>query len=259
VAFCILAVATFATHKNWKADAIALKAKLEASQQQLKERDAELLNSKSELAVEQAARRAALATLQAKLQLQLADLIKINEELRGKNSSLTEQTQAAKIAEETLASITAEVTKLRNDIRLAQQDRDEQYLKAVALVDKLNQAESLRERLAEQNRQLQDDYARLSNVAQKKGFDARTLVSQIPPPLDGKVTGVDEAKGLVQISLGADDGLKRGHTLQVFRGTQYLGEIILREVDADKSVGDINKKLQRGRIKKDDNVTTKLS
>jgi hypothetical protein len=63
----------------------------------------------------------------------------------------------------------------------------------------------------------------------------------------------------VEVSLGKDDGMRRGHMVQIFSGSKYLGQIILREVNADRSVGDIDKKMQRGRIKKGDNVTTKLS
>jgi hypothetical protein len=259
VAFCILAVVTFATHKNWKVAALANKAKIEALEAEILAKGREIETTKAELAVEQSARRTALSTLQVKLTL-LADDLKNNAEvLRNQSSSLTVQTQAAKSAEDSLAAITLEVGKLRNEVRLVQQDRDEVFLKSVTLNDKLNQAESLRERMEEQNRQLQDQYAQLNRVAKALGFDSETLVSQNAPKLDGVVTAVDEAKGLVEISLGSDDGLKRGHVLQVFRGNQYLGQITLREVGTDKAVGDIDKKMQRGRMKKDDNVTTKLS
>jgi hypothetical protein len=47
--------------------------------------------------------------------------------------------------------------------------------------------------------------------------------------------------------------------LQVYRGNQYLGQIIIRELEPDRAVGQIDKKMQRGRITKGDNVTTKLS
>jgi hypothetical protein len=259
VAFCILAVATFATHKNWRVEATKLQTSLRDAQTQFKNKQTELDSVRRQLEIEEAARRSVLSTLQAKLTLMLNDVTANAAALQEKNAALTEQTQAAKTAEETLKNITAEVQKLRTDIRLAQQDRDEQYVKALALVDKLNQAEAMRQRLEEQNTQLQDQYARLNAVAQRLGFDARTLVSQIPPPLDGKVLGVDENKGLVEVSLGSDEGLKKGHMLQVFRGNQYLGQIILKEVQADRAVGEVDKKMQRGRIKKDDNVTTKLS
>src|SRR5262245_54265334 len=111
VAFCILAVATFATHKNWRLAVSnpsgtpkGFKEQVEDLTQQIKDLQLELQNSKNELAVEQAARRAALATLQAKLALVQADMNKANEELGQKESQLTAQTQAAKVAEDSLAS-----------------------------------------------------------------------------------------------------------------------------------------------------------
>lgn len=259
VAFCILAVVTFATHKNWKALAEARKTTIEQLEAKNLQQQQETQRALTELAVEQSARRSTLSTLQVKLALLDADLRNNAKDLSERTSALTTQTQAAKVAEDSLAAITAEVNKLRNEIRLAQQDRDDIYVKTVGLTDKLNQAESLRERLEEMNRQLQDQYAQLNRVATALGFRPDTLVSQIPPKLDGVVTAVDEAKGLVEISLGADDGLKRGHVLQVVSGDKYLGQITLREVGPDKSVGDVDKKMQRGRIKKGDNVTTKLS
>jgi hypothetical protein len=259
VAFCILSVVVFATHKNWKDEALARKTTIEQLEAKNLSQQQEILRAQAELAVEQSARRSALSTLQVKLALLDQDLRNNAKDLSERTSALTTQTQSAKVAEDSLAAITAEVNKLRNEIRLAQQERDETYVKTVNLNDKLNQAESLRERLEEMNRQLQDQYAQLNRVATALGFRPDTLVSNIPPKLEGVVTAVDEAKGLVEISLGADDGLKRGHVLQVVSGDKYLGQITLREVGPDKAVGDIDKKMQRGRIKKGDNVTTKLS
>ena len=259
VAFCILAVATFATHRNWKALATAQSTTITELKGTLDAKTAELETHKTDLAMEQAARKAALGTLQSKLMLVANDVQDYAKRLTDATTQLTSQTQAAKDAELLLADITKEVNKLREDIRLTQQDRDEQFVKAVDLTDKKNQAESLKARLEEQHKQLQEQFAQLSLVADRLGFDKNKLVSAIPPPLDGVVTAVDESQGLVEISLGSDDGLKKGHVLQVYRGNQYLGQIILREVNSDKSVGDIDKKLQRGRMRKDDNVTTKLS
>jgi hypothetical protein len=259
VAFCIMSVVVFATHKNWKDEALKLKTTIEQLETKNQNQIAETQQAINQLAVEQAARRSTLSTLQVKLGLLEEDLRNNAKDLSAASSSLTVQTQAAKVAEDSLAAITAEVGKLRNEIRLAQAERDDTYLKTVSLTDKLNQAQSLRERLEEQNRQLQDQYAELNRVAIALGFTKDTLVSQIPPKVDGVVTAVDEAKGLVEISLGSDDGLKRGHVLQVITGDKYLGQIKLREVGPDKAVGDIDKRMQRGRIQKGDHVTTKLS
>jgi hypothetical protein len=267
--FCTLAVATFATHRNWRLLATnpspapgekkGLKEQYEDQVALNQQYQALIEELKLELSVEQAARRSALSSLQGRERLLVADLEAQAQELTDKTSALTAQTQAAVNAEQTLADITAEVKKLREEIRLAQLDRDQQFSRTVDLTDKLNAAEALRLTLEEKNRQLQDQYARLQNVAEAMGFNERTLVEHIPPPVDGRVLEVRETSGLVEISLGSDDGLKKGHSLEVYRGTKYLGRIIIREIDPDRAVGQIDKKMQRDRIQKGDNVTTKLS
>lgn len=259
VAFCILAVATFATHKNWRDQAMTLKSAVEKEQNLKASYERELEVVKNNLAMEQAARRAALATLQGKQILLYDDLTKQAEELVNKTSALTAQTQAAEVAEKSLADITAEVKKLRDDIRLARQDRDDVFAKTVDLTDKLAAAEALRLVLEERNEQLQNSFSALQKVANAMGFDERTLVSKIPPPLDAKVLAVHESRGMVEISIGSDEGLKKGHVLQVYRGSQYLGQIIVRELQPDRAIGEVDKKMQRGRIREGDNVTTKLS
>jgi hypothetical protein len=65
-----------------------------------------------------------------------------------------------------------------------------------------------------------------------------------PPPegVEGTVKKVDEASGLVMISLGSDAGLMKGHTLEVFRlGTnpkeaKYLGTVKVVEVSPTEAV-----------------------
>ena len=94
-------------------------------------------------------------------------------------------------------------------------------------------------------------------------FDAHNLTDgcligcRFAADVNGVVLATN-TKGLVEVSLGADDGLKAGHTLQVYRGQQYLGQITIRSTGPDRAVGQIDKSLQRGQIQKGDNVTTKL-
>lgn len=267
VAFCILAVATFATHRNWRQIATnpnpgpgqkkGLKEQYEEQAALNKQYQAKIEELKLELATEQAARRAALSSLQGRERLLVADLQTQSQELIDKTSALTSETAAAEVAEKTLADVTAELTKLRAEIRLAQLDRDQQFSKVVDLTDKVNQTEALRVALEERNRQLQDKYANLQKVATAMGVDENYNVEHIPPPVDGYVLKVRD--GLVEISLGSDDGLKKGHTLEVYRGTNYVGRIIIRDVDPDRAVGQIDKKMQRRGVQEGDNVTSKLS
>jgi hypothetical protein len=64
-------------------------------------------------------------------------------------------------------------------------------------------------------------------------------------------------KDYLEISIGSDDGLRKGHKLEVYRGRSYLGRIEIREVAPDRAVAVILKDYRKGPIKKGDKVATK--
>ena len=113
-------------------------------------------------------------------------------------------------------------------------------------------------RLAERQTQLLAEMARMEDVLTKHGLTALTDVANIPPAVDGYVTQVGD-RDLIEISIGSDDGLRRGHHLDVFRQNVYLGRIVIIDTEPDKAVGEIVKEYRKGLIKKGDRVATKLS
>jgi hypothetical protein len=84
------------------------------------------------------------------------------------------------------------------------------------------------------------------------------ILDSRPPPRQG-------ASELVEISLGSDDGLKKGHEMSIFRpavkgGSQakFIGKIVIVKTEPDKAVGQVIETSRNGVIQKGDNVTTKL-
>jgi hypothetical protein len=100
--------------------------------------------------------------------------------------------------------------------------------------------------------------SQMKMVLDRNGLTPDSLVAHIPPKVEGVVLEVSD-KDLLEISIGADDGLKIGHTLDVYRGNQYLGRIVIKKTNPDRAVGQVKKELQRGQIKRGDRVTTKFS
>jgi len=87
----------------------------------------------------------------------------------------------------------------------------------------------------------------------------------LPPVVTGLVLNFGKNKRgqieMVEISLGSDDGLARGHTLSIYRTNgkgKYLGEIKIVYITPDRSVGEVIDRAKTGIIEKGDNVTTKL-
>lgn len=84
-----------------------------------------------------------------------------------------------------------------------------------------------------------------------------------PPRIEGIIEEVNASKRqgaseLVEISLGSDDGLKKGHEMTVSRGPKFLCKIRIVDTHPDKAVGEVIEGTRNGVVKKGDNVSTKL-
>ena len=258
ILFMAFAMMVFATHTNWKETAEKLKLKSTQQQQLNDQAKLDLEAVKRVLALEQASRRHALAVAQTRLNQALQQLEQQAALLNQKESQLNDANVAVKSAEERLTALAAEILDARQKLKLAQQERDDVFLKVVELTDKLNQSETTRQLLDDRNGQLVNQIADMDRVMQKHGLTVNSLVAHIPPKVEGVVMDVS-GSDLVEISIGHDDGLKVGHSLDVFRGSTYLGRIVIRKTAPDRAVGEMVKELKRGQIKKGDHVTTKLS
>ncbi len=265
--FMSFAVAVYATHTNWKAkllntntaggQQLGVKPQLDQQKELNRELQARIEQLNNALAKERAARVNVLAALEAKL-------LQLNQQLVQKEDELTKLETAHQGLVETndntqdmLTALTDEVKTLRDEIRTAQQDRDDQFAAVVTLTDELNQARGEQTRIGERNQQLIAQNATMERVLERNGLRAETPVSHIPPRLDGLVTEATNAD-LIELSLGSDDGLRKGHQLEVTRGNQYLGRVEVVSTKPDVAVARILKPYQKGPIKRGDSVRTKV-
>ena len=89
-----------------------------------------------------------------------------------------------------------------------------------------------------------------------------------PPAVDGFIQDTREDTSgrvrYVEITLGADDGLEKGQTLDAFRGAEggrqpkYLGKIQLVQVYPDTAVARVVQAAKNGIIERGDRVTSQL-
>src|SRR5262245_49878112 len=262
IVFMSFSVMVFATHKNWKEyvtnPTSGLQKQLDLAKQAKTDADAQITQLKENLRLEQASRAAALGVMIARAQRLEADLSAKQQELDTLSANHTTVAATAKAAQERLAALEAEVAALRTDLRKTEEDLDGQVLAVVKLTDDLNQAIALRDQEEERNTQAVRQIAQMKMVMDANNLNIDSLVSHIPPKVEGVVLEVSD-KDLVEISIGKDDGLKEGHSLEVYRGNTYIGRITIRRTAPDRAVGQIIKELQRGQIKRGDRVSTNLS
>lgn len=261
VAFLMLAAAVFATHRNWRDVVVGtggLKQRIETVEKTNYQLREEATRAGDRLALEQAARRFALAALQTRLTV-LEQNLRSSEERLGqeqqRNGELVETLNTNQIV---LQKLTDEVGTVRDHLREARQARSEAFNKSMQLTDEVHRIEGTRQELQERYTQLLAQVMRMKTVLSRNGLTEFDPLDNKPPQVDGIVTAVGR-EDLIEISIGADDGLRMGHRLEVFRRNSYLGRIVIQRTEPDKAVGKILREYRKGIIKKGDRVATKLS
>jgi hypothetical protein len=265
--FMGFALAVYATHQNWEQvvnrptamagqpkglklqrdEAVAERNALQAEKTTIEER------TKTELA----ARQARLGQLETEAK----ELRTEHDALVNEHAQLVQRERAAVAAmqstQEEAANMRKELDVLRTDVRTAQTERDEQFKNYVKLTDDFNQLQGELKRLQAQTMTLADQIAKYRQVANRLNINLDVRPEAVPPKVDGLVLASNK-DGLVEISLGSDDGLERGNQLAVYRGSRYLGKIEVFQTSPDKSVAKILPQFRKGPIEKDDHVATRL-
>jgi len=146
-------------------------------------------------------------------------------------------------------------------------DRKELNEITASLYEKIVQMQSLeadRRRLLEAKLSLEEQINQLLGPAgEVVSFEPVTPEHDVAMPagaigagvnLKGLITEI--GKSLVSISLGSDDGVKKDMAFQVFRGDEFICQIVITNVDTSKSAGVLELVQQSPRV--GDYVTTRL-
>ena len=138
-------------------------------------------------------------------------------------------------------------------------------LQAKNLVQRVNNLLRQVEELTAANRELE---ARGSGIGGSGGGSAlpptRSVLdapaTSAPPGVRGKITGVGTSgTSLVQINIGSDSGLSVGNVLIVFRGSEYLGDLILTSTEPKVAVGKLIAKTKSIKVQEGDSVITSFA
>ncbi len=259
--FLAASAMVYATHRNWRQEATALEQQLKQKDLQVKQLQNELNDGKMALAREQAARRYALAAQYTKLQesnTQLQDEVKKNVELL---SDLGELSTQNRVNVQQLEQLSTENVTLRGEILQAREDRNEKVADVVRLTDELNRLRGEQRTLVARQDQLIQLVAEYKHTLDVNDIKPTDDPNAQPYKVDGIVSDVSNRTSdeLIEISIGEDDGLKKGHTLEVYRNNVYLGQAVVLKVTPDRAVARVVPELKQGIIKRGDRVSTKLS
>lgn len=272
IVFMTMALMVYSAHVNWRevventreapGKPLGLRLQVQNMRRENDALRAQLDELTKKLDAEIADKRAQIA----KLEQERDDLQRERDQLMQQVAQLTQQARdavaAMEAAHQTLAQRTAEVDNLRNLVRQAEQARHDALLRLVQRTDDLHQVANELRTLKDRSVTLADDLAKAREVLTK--FDLKPepeLYQERAPKVDGTVLAVP-GNNLIEISIGADDGLVKGHRLDVFRlgsgENRYLGRVEVIRTEPDRAVCQILPEFQKGPIQQGDRVASTL-
>ena len=257
--FMFLSMAVYATHKNWKDEHDQLQTALNEKQSENQRLTEERNRLESRLQTEKTFADSRIGQLEGERVQLVEQQGSIQQKLDLAREDHRKAVAAAQAAQENNAKTVEELIGLRAEIRKEQADRDKFFTIAKDATDTLQQRLGELVRAEELKQQLTEQVARFTQRLRSLGHDPSVFVDVVPR-VDGEVLLVRRANAdqLIEISIGSDDGLQRGHTVEVFRGRQYLGRAQIVDTDPDRAVGRILPRTLIGRIEVGDRVATKL-
>jgi chromosome segregation ATPase len=147
------------------------------------------------------------------------------------------QTQLLSTAQEDVKQLKAEQIKLSKELEQT----------SATLVEKtaiIEAAETEKRRLVEEKADLQNRLDKTGKVTaagtpvtQEKGYALPSQSTAAAINLKGLISEVDAKNSLATISIGTADGVKEGIKFHVTRGSEFICDVLIVDVDTEKAVG----------------------
>lgn len=257
VVLMVVAMFVYSTHRNWQDAYNQLDTKFKAAQAANMDAETKYLAQISQLKSEQAAAVQDVAKLETERNLIVSQNQAIQKEVDQLRQDQAQSVALVKATEENVNRLTDEVTGLRDSIRVAQQERDEQFHTTLKATSELHSVGGQLQQLEERSSQI---VAQLADVTAKATEGGVNLQGEFVPRVRGKVSKSRRSTEgqLIEITIGADDGVRPGQKVEIFRGDRYLGRAEIMKADPDRAVGRILREFQQGQIQENDDVATKL-
>jgi hypothetical protein len=184
----------------------------------------------------------------------------LNDKVNELTRNLADAVNTMGLTQDTLKKLREQMVVIQEQLDKARLDRDEKFQEVVRLTDEVAQATGELSRLDQTNKKLVQDNAALSLALQ----DANIQLDRTGPPRVDGVILASNANGYVEISIGSDDGLEKGHELDVYRTgpslaeNKYLGKVRVVTTQPDRAVAQVLANFRKGTIQKEDRVSTRL-
>jgi hypothetical protein len=260
--------AVYMSHVNWKDEVErggtdllpgqrpGYRYQIEQATKEREELKEKIASLEAEVADSERSRDQVLGKLQTAIEQKNAELLKLRAEKDERQTKMEQAVQDVRKLRDDLLEADKNVAALQTQVKDQQQKVDAQVDKSAQLSASLAEVQAQLEIAEERKSQLEKQVANARLLLKQNGLVIDNLPKDLVPTLDGDVLAVREDS--IQVSLGSDDGLQVGHTLNVYRNDQFIGRAHVKTITPDQAVAKIDKDFARGIVQRGDKVTTRL-
>ena len=257
--FLVVSIMVAASDRAWKQEAQAMQTRARTATRSIDLLKNETASLEKTLALAKVSRAQQLAHLQS--QKTLAE-----EALAEKATQFNEEQKKAqgfarelKVANERLAAQDNQLADLKANNKKLVDDIAAQFAENRNIEKVLFELTAKREQLLRKEADLAAQLAKLQKVMTARGLDENDLVASIAPKIEAVVTAVGDNNATFAVAIGSDDGLRRGHEMDIYRSNRHVGRGVVVLAQNNRSVLSIVKGMMNDIVREGDNVTTKLN
>lgn len=265
VLFMSFAIVTYSAKNNWREKAAQLKTELDG----LKSKNASLSSIISE---KEASYNALVQEKGETIQNLQTKVASLEAEQKANMESLAQlQRDSAKQIAAVVSShvevdkTRGEIASLRAALRSAQETWRTAHTNYVNALDESHDLGMKLTRLESVSEELVKQYADAKAVLDQFGYKPiPELYTGVPPyQVAGKISQVRDTTNMVEITIGKDSGIMRGHQLDVYRKADgrdiYIGVVEVVLAEPDRAACKILPEYRKGTVQVDDIVTSEFS
>jgi predicted nucleic acid-binding Zn-ribbon protein len=269
ILFMGFAVTVYTTRTNWREKYFDVKKNLdEVSKKRdgLQQQVASLTNDINNAIIKHKQDQEANTAAQKDQQKNYEALLQNFEGAKKEAVAATEQVKTyGNLAKEK----SKEVALLREQLKTTREQREDAVKKQFDTQQAFIELKGSYDTLETRTRELEQRRGELEAILIGRGISPdpneatnADAIKQNAPPVEGIIKKVDPQGKLVEISIGSDDGLRRGHRLQVYRVKpqgRFVCTIEITQVDPDQAVARIIPNLKQGNPQEGDLVATRIT
>ncbi len=256
ITFMVLAVMVGASHRNWKEVASVNADKSRTMLTRLEKAKTASGEALKKLNAEQVGRQQQLSQLFSELELAKTRLENESKQLRAATELNAQYAAELKVAQTRLVAQDSDVKDLNARNKALIDDIATQRALVVSMTNQQYRLEGDLDQLNDSNEAMAGQIGRMARAMKARGVTETDLTDGIPRKVEGVVTRKDD--GFIAISLGTDDGIRKEHLVDIYRGKKYLGRAVVTATEHNRSVARLLPEYTQTVVLEGDYVTTKL-